>query len=369
MKLIRWCIAYINGESTKEFSPAQILQFSAVALALSHFCILSMFLYARVYFMVAVNIGSLLTYVATFFVARKGNYRLFYLMVYIEVCIHIVLATLTIGEDAGFMMHWIAILSVLYMCCYGFRTMSDASGRFRPFVFNMISFLLFLALKLYCLFFEPVHPLADANIYHMFYTLNYGITLFSVVLSLSIFITQALTLHNRLLQQNRLLEKLSTTDTLTGLSNRRIVTNFFEFSAQESIPFCAILGDIDDFKKINDTYGHDCGDRVLVTVADIFRSCTRENDIVCRWGGEEILVILPDCSLPNARKIAVRIKNTLSASSVSYEGQSIHVTMTLGVASSDEASDMHRIVQIADNNLYYGKRHGKNCVITSELAG
>lgn len=365
MKLIRWCIAYVNGETNEEFTPGQILQFSAAALELSHICIFLMFLYAKVYFMAAVNVVSMLLYIATFFIAKGGNYRFFYSLVYSEVCVHIILATVTIGDKAGFMMHWIAILSILYMCCYGFRTQPGSQGKFPPFVFEAISFVLFLALKFYCIVNEPLHPLSD-NIYHMFYIMNYSITLFSVVLSLSIFITQALTLHGRLTQQNQLLERLSTTDTLTGLSNRRIVMNFFESSKQEGIPFCAILGDIDDFKKINDTYGHDCGDKVLVMVSDIFRSCIREKDIVCRWGGEEILIILPHCALADAQKIADRIRNTLSASPISYQGQNIQVTMTLGVASSSEAANVDKVVQVADNNLYYGKRHGKNCVILSE---
>ncbi len=366
MKLIKWCITYANGESKDEFSPAQILQFSSVLLELCHMCILLMFLYAGVYFMVAVNVVSLLIYVVSFFIAKKSNYRMFYSFVYIEVCIHIILATLMIGEDAGFMLHWIAILSILYMCCYGFRTQADAQGRFRPFVFDLISFALFITLKLYCVFFKPIHPLADNSIYGMFYSMNYGITLFAVIISLSIFITQALTLHHRLLTQNALLEKMSTTDPLTGLSTRRIVTDFFEGDCH--IPFCAILGDIDDFKKVNDTYGHNCGDKVLTTVADIFRSCTNENAILCRWGGEEILVILPDCTLAEAKKTASAIRETICTTPLFYQEQHIHVSMTLGLVSSDEASGMNHIIQIADNNLYYGKGHGKNCIVTSEDA-
>lgn len=367
MKSIKWGISYLNGECKEEHTPAQILEFSAVTLELSHVVILLMFLYVKIYFMVAVNVVSLILYIGCFFVAKKGTYRMFYSIVYIEVCAHVILATIMIGDRAGFTMHWIAILSILYMCCYGFRTVSPAKGTFHPFVFDFTSFALFLALKVYCYYRPPLHPLT-ASAYRMFYLVNYTITLFAVILSLSIFITQAMQLRAKLLEKNALLERMSTTDTLTGLSTRRIVSDFFEMSAQNDIPFCAILGDIDDFKKVNDTYGHEYGDKVLVMVSDAFRSSVRKTDIVCRWGGEEILVILPQCDLSNAKRVAEKIRETVGGGAVPYGDGEIRVTMTLGIAASSEAVNMEKVVSAADANLYYGKRHGKNRVVTTEDA-
>ena len=370
MKLIKWCLAYANGESKDEFTPAQILKFSSILLGLCHLLILLLFLYAQVYFMVIVNIFSILTYIGCYFIAMRDNYPLFFSTVYIEVSIHITLATIMIGDQSGFTMHWIAILSILYMCCYGYRTLDNTKNKynFKPAIFIFISAVLFIALRIHDSSIGPIHPLTDETIYHLFFFMNYIITMMAVVVSLSIFITQALNLNNRLIQQNSLLEVLSTTDTLTGLSNRRIVTDFFGRAAAEHIPFCVILGDIDDFKKINDTYGHDCGDKALISVASIFKACIRKTDIICRWGGEEILVVLPECDTANAKNIALKIKQTLNNTTISYNDKKITISMTFGISSSDDAPDTDGIVQIANSHLYYGKAHGKNCVITSEEA-
>ena len=154
------------------------------------------------------------------------------------------------------------------------------------------------------------------------------------------------------------------TDTLTGLGNRRIVEEFDQDPASKEAVYCAILADIDDFKRINDTYGHDCGDAVLVMVSRSFREEIRKNDIVCRWGGEEILVILPFCSLENAEKVAQKIREKIGSTVVEFEQNQVNVSLTYGVAESTEGQDVEKVIRMADRYLYYGKQHGKDQIIS-----
>ena len=171
-----------------------------------------------------------------------------------------------------------------------------------------------------------------------------------------------------MIRKNKKLEVLSTQDALTGLSNRRSINENYKKILVENNSFSVILGDIDDFKHINDTYGHSYGDSVLKAVANVFKVSVRDADTVCRWGGEEILVLLPRCNKETAASIAERIAEGIRNISIKYyDDEIIKVTMTFGVASSDEERDIKGITKKADDRLYYGKKHGKNCVIKEDI--
>ena len=126
--------------------------------------------------------------------------------------------------------------------------------------------------------------------------------------------------------------------------------------------FTMILGDIDDFKRVNDTYGHDAGDLVLVSVANTIQNTVRSNDAVCRWGGEEILILVDD-DLDSASLAAERIRKSIEQMEVAFEGKKIKVTMTFGIAESIPGYKIEHLIQQADDKLYYGKKHGKNQVV------
>ena len=173
---------------------------------------------------------------------------------------------------------------------------------------------------------------------------------------------------------NEAYDKLSYTamhDSLTGLYNRHSLRDFFESLTESGNEYCVALGDIDNFKKVNDTYGHDCGDEVLVTVSDIIKESIAEQDLACRWGGEEILIIMRgtrnDC-LDRMNSIRSRI----NASVVKSGNSSVKVTMTFGFADCHEVENseknrMDSIVILVDGRLYKGKNSGKNVIVSEEI--
>ncbi|MGB6691313.1 MAG: diguanylate cyclase [Terracidiphilus sp.] len=159
-------------------------------------------------------------------------------------------------------------------------------------------------------------------------------------------------------------------DGLTGLWNHRIILdrlrNEIDRSQREGTPIGVILADLDHFKRINDTFGHQAGDQVLKEIGDIFVRSVRSYDWVGRYGGEEFLLILPGSGFMAARNRAEQLRLAVEALRVRHEGHSIPVTASFGVASGFPAN-FEIMVQAADGALYRAKKNGRNCVMASEV--
>lgn len=174
-------------------------------------------------------------------------------------------------------------------------------------------------------------------------------------------------LHNGFLF--RVVEQLSITDELTGLYNRRQFFRLFESEMYKAIryrvPFSVLLIDIDNFKLINDTYGHLAGDKILEEVAKIIKFQSRKSDIISRYGGEEFIIIAPHTELEKAVIYGERLRQKISEEIFYYKGSAIKVTVSIGVSAVylDQEDDMNSIIYRADVALYNAKRQGKNRVI------
>lgn len=165
------------------------------------------------------------------------------------------------------------------------------------------------------------------------------------------------------------LEDLSSTDALTKLHNRgkmeEYIEQAFEHKRKTDSALIVVMADIDDFKMINDTYGHHVGDDVLREVSNIFTHYTRGIDMVGRWGGEEFLMIFPNVSLKNAMAMVERLKNKISSFNFPVPTQ---VTCSFGVCEVKTDSFADKDVLIcADDALYRAKKEGKNRICTTTL--
>ena len=176
----------------------------------------------------------------------------------------------------------------------------------------------------------------------------------------------AITLENARLYQET--QNQAITDPLTGLYNRR---GFFELGRVEftranlmNRHFSAIMIDLDHFKKINDRYGHTAGDFILSEFAKRCKSCVREIDLIGRYGGEEVIIFLPDTSLKAGANVAERVRAAIEAKPVQFEGNDIQITASLGVASRDEhTNSLETLIARADQALYIAKHKGRNRVV------
>ena len=157
------------------------------------------------------------------------------------------------------------------------------------------------------------------------------------------------------------LEALAKTDVLTKSLNRAACDTTLDQMCNRHCGFSLVLVDLDDFKQINDTYGHIAGDEVIVRTISVINSVIRQNDIIARWGGEEFIIILPDTILEKATEIADRVKE--SVSKIDHENNIGRVTASFGVTAFIEGDDTKSIIKRADQMLYAAKKHGKNKVV------
>ncbi len=172
-----------------------------------------------------------------------------------------------------------------------------------------------------------------------------------------------LLLYRELEKKNQELAKMIITDSLTGLYNHQYIyeqiKNEIKKAQRYERPFSVIMFDVDDFKKINDTHGHQVGDGVLVKLSNALRELVREVDLVGRYGGEEFLLALPETTLENAYQLAERIRAKIEHLQF---GSGIAVTLSGGVAESTEDDDEKSLVARADHLLYAAKKEGKNII-------
>jgi diguanylate cyclase (GGDEF)-like protein len=171
-------------------------------------------------------------------------------------------------------------------------------------------------------------------------------------------------------QLNKHLDFTSRTDALTGLFNRRHMTEKveaeFERFHRTGRTFAVVIGDVDHFKQVNDTYGHNSGDFLLRIVADELRNAVRAYDTVSRWGGEEFLCLLPEADINTALKVAERMRSMIVNKNFVWEGLSIPISMTFGVTIANTGDTMERVINRADQALYKGKESGRNKVVLAD---
>lgn len=186
-----------------------------------------------------------------------------------------------------------------------------------------------------------------------------------------IFMLSFIWLFSRLREMLELQEKLATIDPLTGVMNRRAfmerLTFVFRFAEREKLPVTLIYIDVDNFKQINDRYGHAEGDRILRCIGDSLIRSTRKSDLVCRLGGDEFVVVLPDSSGWHARDCARKLQHTLSSS---LGSPPVTPTCSIGcVTFMTPPTDMETALAAGDSMMYRVKRRGKNQIAFDEAAG
>jgi diguanylate cyclase (GGDEF)-like protein len=159
---------------------------------------------------------------------------------------------------------------------------------------------------------------------------------------------------------------LALTDELTKLPNRRHVLTFADEQLKTARAggkgFAVLALDIDHFKRINDTYGHDAGDVVLKRVADVCRRALRSHDRMGRIGGEEFLVVLPESDATTAAEVAERLRSAVEQIAFDDIAPNLHITISIGVTEWKSADDFSSIVKRADDSLYRAKEGGRNRV-------
>ncbi|MBE5885380.1 MAG: GGDEF domain-containing protein [Lachnospiraceae bacterium] len=356
----------INGE--EYISDRTKLTYTMATLSFVHVLIAIFFAFWGNTWLILYNIASFFLYQWLMDMAKKKHYVVVTILACIEIVIFVLITSFTIGTIMRFNLYCLALVPGIF---YITSTIKDFKGKtLFPFLFSIVSMLTFVTSLLFELFREPlfvIEPSVGTQLIEIFNV----IIVYVMMIIFSLLFTWEMKNNSAALEKrNQQLQQFANRDPLTKLPNRRSMMQVLNVSMHElqrdNAPFSVILGDIDDFKKVNDNYGHDAGDKVLVMVANTITSQLRDCDSVCRWGGEEILIIIKG-DLEASRNIAERIRLNISSSKVEHNNQTLRVTMTFGVAQAKAGDRIEHLIQQADNRLYYGKGHGKNQVVSQNM--
>ncbi len=323
---------------------------------LSYGSYLLIFLALGIPYMPVANMGAIAASVlALWLLARE---HLFWALGIVSVAVlgHAFFATSLLGWDANFHLFGFLVLIFLLVC---------------PYFSLTVKFIIFAALTgcyglLEIILRDPVNQNLPPVV---MFIRSLNTVVFSLILGFLAH-TYALAMSRATQELHALnadLTRLATTDGLTGLLNRRSLSEHMQIEIERfnrtGRAFAVVLGDIDNFKAINDQYGHQGGDDVLTAVSRLLRETVRTQDHVARWGGEEFLAFLPETTADEAAAVTARIQQQLAGQSLPCGNAHVPVRMTFGIAQFVPGQTLDDLLACADRALYRGKLAGKNRIV------
>ena len=363
-KIFLTCKNVIEGKSqfNNDFKYTALLY----TVLMVHVMFLLFFLFAGYLPLIIYNSISILFYILLSLWQKNGIFALPFMPAFIEVLLSSCLSTILIGWDGGFYLYIITLFPIIF---YAVFTVPDFKRKFLlPTIVSIVCMISFLGIKIYTAHYGSLSSIDSPHFMGVLYTYN-TIVAFLIIILYSVMFTLDIQSNQRGLERkNKELDYFASIDPLTQLLNRRcmehkLLQSISQASSNNSV-FCVIMCDIDDFKVINDSYGHKYGDYVLMDISRIIRTYMREEDAVCRWGGEEILIMLIT-SEPYAVTVAERIRKAIEESVIRCPAGYIRYTVTMGISQYVSGDTPDSLIQHADDYLYKGKREGKNKVVSS----
>ncbi len=261
-----------------------------------------------------------------------------------------------VGWDSGVQLFLIVLMIFLFFNIYE-----------KPW-YKIVWFVLLLSFRMLIFNHVRLHPAAmpmDSRGLLIYQILN-SITILLILAGTCIIFSTSIQDTERMLRlRNQALHKEAGTDPLTGLPNRRAMIEKIEgfLGGNSNEPFCVAIADIDFFKHVNDTYGHNCGDYTLVKLTELFENQALGKYSACRWGGEEFCFFIPGKNLDEAGMLMNDLCIAVEHMKLEYEGNEFSITITIGVEEYDFASPLENLLEGADEKLYMGKNAGRNRVV------
>lgn len=350
-------LVIFKGGKFAEESVKWFFSFLNIGLLIVHSFLQLLYWDYHVKEMFVINIFSLLLYVLFSFAIKRKRYKLYVLMVYLEVLLHSAIATTVIGWPAGFQL-WLIALT----CAYFFQTLVY-DGLFSPeklsWILTAVNLIVFFALLMDSRFgtLPFVRNIYSGEDYFVFHFFNCIVTFFVVILFSSMFV-------KGIMAKNNELNKEAVVDKVTGLFNRLGLIRFVENSGLKEInEFTVAIMDIDNFKSINDTYGHAAGDAALKFVGAKLQNMINDHMLACRWGGDEFLFVeLSENHSETLYNTLQELREEIAHSTIVVGETMFSIRVSAGLASFEEGDTMEKVFYKADKALYESKASGKDRV-------
>jgi len=307
----------------------------------------------KIYILMAVNLISTITYLCLLVLYEKESDKEI-IFIYFEIILFSFVSDLAIGglyEYFLFVIGMVSVISFLLSDKFNHKHLLQGIGA----VFVIVMFI--AKLKAVCLFPNEAQKAEQYKV--LFNSVTVVITILTLV-----FVSGLYSIELRLTKEQ--LRYAGNHDILTDLYNRR----FFQQALQRSInenssQFSIAMFDIDNFKKVNDTYGHDYGDKVLQELSRCLHESLKEGQLPIRWGGEEFILYMPVTDKETAIQYVSEIMDKIRAIAIPLRDSSVlKVTATVGIESGSDLSEYEKVIKTADERLYKGKQNGKNCIVS-----
>ncbi|MBL0729305.1 GGDEF domain-containing protein [Piscinibacter sp. HJYY11] len=326
----------------------QALVQAVVAASLVHVAFCALFFALSAPLMGWANVGSIVLYGAAYALLRKRYNRPALALIWVELLTHALVATRVLGWESGFHYYVLLMMPMVFM--------SPVRGEHTKVVLGLLLAVFYLGLDWMSHHRAPLAVLTPGALD--------GVRAFNIVATLVLLAHLANYYLRAVMRAEMRLHDLATTDPLTGLANRRraldVAGLHLARRRSDGAPMSVILGDVDHFKSVNDWHGHEVGDQVLIAVAKAMQSATRDGDTVCRWGGEEFLIVLPDTDAAEALRVAERVRHAVQHTHLAQADQALSVTITLGVSTLQALEPLSAGIARADAAMYRGKIAGRN---------
>ncbi len=327
-----------------------------------HVAFIPLFYYLEVIELFYFNFFSVIIFSASLILNYKGRQGLALWLAYIEVNAHAVLAVILLGWESGFYYYLMAIAPLLFL--------NPRLPIYSKALTLALPIVLFIWLHRTMEAGPPVY-LFDQAILNLLNDINAVATMIILAYLSFIYSKAASMSEERLRHASVELKIMAATDPLTNLLNRRAmlneINNIVERLLATGDTFVLALGDIDDFKIINDEHGHLSGDVVLKRVAGLLTMNFRKGDLISRWGGEEFLILLAGLNIEEAEVATEKVRQIIQETEIKLGDQVHRVTITFGLCEFRQGMTIDECLHCADLALYQGKAHGKNKSVKASM--
>ena len=348
-------------DRTMQILVRNAFEFTVTVMCFVHALLFVIFLASEVIPLVIYNFISVIIYTVCYFLCKTRHILAVYATIILEVIVYAVVSSYYVGLRCGTFFFLFSIIPIIiYFGAHLFKG-TQRRGVVLMLILDFVTF----AVMYYC--FADIEPvfIVSPFIKTILVIFSAFAMVFAIMFYNAIYIYSSENEVTNLELKNRKLSADAQEDALTSLLNRRGFLPVIEklMNDEKHNHFCVSFCDLDNFKKVNDTFGHDAGDEVLKHVTLLIKREMKGCDI-CRWGGEEIVILMKDMRMDEAKERMETLRKSIETEPTVFFSKQIPITITIGLAENKEKfSAPEEIIKVADARMYYGKQNGKNILI------
>ncbi len=353
-------------EKTMHFMVHNGFIVTVAVMCLVHVTLLAIMLAAGVLPLVNLNILSVVVYLFCVILCKFGHIMPVYASIILEVTAYTIVSVYYIGWNSA---SYCFLCSIVPIIIYFGSFLFKGKQRWHIVMMLAVNFAVYVFLFLRFDGVPPVYEVPD-SIRTVLIIFSSFVMVFSMIFYSAVYIHSSELVLQSLKRQNEQLSTDAREDSLTSLLNRRGFLPIVAECMNDDVSkyFCIAFIDIDNFKRINDSYGHDCGDEVLRHITKMIKR-EMHGCSICRWGGEEIIILMKDYDMTVAREKMEYLRRHVESNPTVFFNKRIPTTITIGL---EENKDVYHepddIIKVADERMYYGKQHGKNILVYEDVA-